>query len=97
MCHLRLLVLLLGLSTTEAQAAAISNLSKEPQTVSYGVWGGKKTVVIPPGRTFRLPGTVTFLYDGRETTIDDEEEYAIWEDGVFGPQRRIRRHSSFGF
>ncbi len=97
MNSVRLFIFLLSLSASESYAAAITNLSSEPKTVSYEEWGGKKTVIIQPGRTFRLPGTVTFLYDGRESRIDDEEEYAIWEDGVFGPQRRLRRNSAFGF
>lgn len=92
----RFLVIFLSLSASEAWAAAISNLSNEPKTFSYDEWGGERTIIIPPGQTFRIPGTVTFRYDGRETRIEDDEEYAIWQDGAFGPQKRLRRNS-FGF
>lgn len=93
----RLLILFLSLSASQAWAAAITNLSDEPKTFSYGELDGEKIITIPPGQTFRIPGTVTFRYGDRETRIEDDEEYAIWKDGAFGPQKRIRCNSSFGF
>jgi hypothetical protein len=88
-----LLTLFFLMSTSPAYCAAITNLSKEPQSVSFREWKGETTVNILPGRTLRIPGDVTFRYQERELRIEDNEEYAIWETGIIGPQRRLKRHS----
>jgi hypothetical protein len=53
--------------------------------------------VIAPGAVFRRIGLMRVRYDGREVTIDNDDEYAIWNDGTFGPQRRSRNVSGVRF
>lgn len=83
-------------AATPAMAAAITNLSGVPQTVSFMEWGRERAVTIAPNETLRMFGNVTFLYQGREVRINENEEYAIWRDGTLGLQRTFKRRSLSG-
>lgn len=72
------------------KAAAIQNLSCNPQTIEVATAQGFQPVVIPPGRTYDAIGNMKVRYRDREITIDHDMEYVIWDDGTFGPQRRNR-------
>ncbi len=78
-------------------AAAIVNLSSEPQTIQFSQWQGGASVTISPKQAWRVPGRVAVWYGGREVHIDEEEEFAIWKTGELGPQRRMMRRSHSGF
>lgn len=75
--------------------AAITNLSGIPQNFTIVDTYPKSVITIPPGQTFRTLGKTSFRYQNRQLHIEDNEEYAIWRDGTFGPQRRINRHRPF--
>lgn len=77
-----------------AQAAAIANLSPQVRRIEIKTARGFQPEDIEPGRTWRLAGRVTVRYDGEEYDIDQTEEYAIWNDGVLGPQKRISSHTN---
>ncbi|NBO18302.1 MAG: hypothetical protein EBV03_03575 [Proteobacteria bacterium] len=70
----------------QAQAAAVTNLSDRPEEI--GVWNGSAYVVevIQPNDTWRINAQVRVRYRDRENFIGAYEQYAIWQDGTFGPQ-----------
>lgn len=74
-----------------AMATAIANMSELSHTVEIQTSTGYIPQVIPPGRTFRLPGRVRIRYEQKEFYLDADMEYAIWPDG-FGPQRKLKNH-----
>jgi|GEM_PF-2311737 len=71
----------------EAQAAAITNLSDQPQIIEVPCRCDSPQVTIAPGETWRLSGKVKIRYHEREFFIGEADEYAIWSSGDFGPQR----------
>lgn len=75
--------------------AAITNLSGMPQSFIITDANPERVVTIAPGQTFRTLGKSSFRYQNRQLHIEDNEEYAIWRDGTFGPQRRMHRHRQF--
>ncbi len=76
-----------------AEAAAITNLSESPKRIEMRVYGGFTPVVIAPGETWRVIGMAVIRYDGVEFHIADNEEFAVWPDGLLAPQRRLRHIS----
>ncbi|MBY0407748.1 MAG: hypothetical protein K2Q01_08645 [Rickettsiales bacterium] len=74
-------------STSSARAAAITNLTDAPQTVELREGESLTAFSIAPGRTWRVQQKVVVRYQGRENRINEYEEFAIWKDGSFGPQR----------
>ncbi len=74
-----------------ASAAAVTNLTDKTQTIEMKVAGGFTPITIEPGRTWRLAANVVVRVHEHEFQILDIEEYAIWSDGSFGPQRRNSR------
>ncbi len=78
-------------------AAAITNLSDVPQTISLIGWNTHNALTIPPGKTLRIPGRISFYYHDRMMRIEADEEYTIWKDGSMGIQRYLNRHSRFPF
>jgi len=76
----------------EAKAAVITNLSDKPQTIEQDSFSGFKPVTIAHYETYRVPGQIKIRYAGYETTIEFDEEYAIWNDGSLSPQK-LDRHS----
>lgn len=85
---------LVNLLPTPVKAAAIQNLSCSPQTIEIEFANGRRSIILPPGRTYDVLGALKTHYRGREVRIEHDEEYAIWDDGTFGPQR-YRRGSGF--
>lgn len=83
---------MLVLPALPAKAAAIQNLSCTPQTIEVESGNGSQSIVIPPGKTFHGVGDVNVRYRGREVRVEYNMEYAIWDDGTFGPQRTLRHH-----
>src|ERR1700679_537247 len=71
-----------------AQAAVITNLDDKPQTVEVEMSGGFKPVVIAAGETWRVQGKAVVRFRDRQVQMNEDEEYAIWKDGTFGPQKR---------
>lgn len=75
-----------------AWAASIVNLSGAVQVIELRTTSGHETVEIKPDERFSWPGQLYLRYQGREITIDSNEEYAMWKGGTFGPQRRFKHH-----
>lgn len=73
-----------------ARAAGVSNLTDTALTIEVETAQGYKPVVIEAGRTYTVPGKLQLRYRGREAFLEVHEEYAIWPDGTFGPQRRTQ-------
>ena len=67
-----------------AFAAAITNLDSK----SHAIEINNSEITINAGETWRIPGKVDLIYQDRKIHMDDTEEYAIWNDHEFGPQRR---------
>lgn len=84
-------VLLVG---GQAQAAAITNLSGKAQTVGLQTAEGFQPVVIEANATWRMLTPVKVQFGNRETLIGAVEEYVIWNDTTFGPQRPNARAGS---
>ena len=81
MLYLVLAVLLPG----HAHAAAITNLDKKPHELE----ANNQKITIEAGETWRIPGEVTIHNQGREIHMAETDEYAIWNDHEFGPQRHV--------
>ena len=77
----------------EAKAAVITNLSDKTQIIEQESFDGFSPVSIKPYETYRVPGQIKVRYAGYETTIEFDEEYAIWNDGSLSPQK-LDRHSN---
>jgi hypothetical protein len=73
-----------------ALAANVSNLTDRPQQIEVKRAGGFVPAVIPARETFSVPGNIDLRFRGRELFLETHEEYAIWPDGTFGPQRRMQ-------
>lgn len=70
------------------QAAAVINLSHVPRKIEVLNGNEVTPVVIEAGRKHEVIGTMKLRYHGQEFYIDSYEEYAIWKDGLLGPQFR---------
>src|SRR4051812_21087870 len=82
------------LLTAHAQGAAVTNLDEATQVIQLRTAAGFTDIPVQPGATWRMPGKVDLRYKGREAHLDDEDEYAIWTSGDFGPQKRTHRTGS---
>jgi hypothetical protein len=91
------LLIVFSLTGTQADAAAITNLSSVTQVVEVEESGGFKSHEIKAGTTFRMTGKIRVKHNAQITMIDEDEEYAIWKDGVMGPQRSINRSTGSAF
>ena len=69
-----------------AQAAAIINLDSKPHNLSVN----GTDVTIEAGRSWKIIGKAKIIYQNREIHMEDTDEYAIWNDHEFGPQRHSR-------
>lgn len=78
----------------QAQAAAITNLTDKPVQVALKTGNGYEPITIEAGRTWRLTTQATLRFGERELLIGTQEEYAIWKDGTFGPQRPNARRGT---
>lgn len=74
-----------------AQAAVITNLSDTPQTFEIKTSEGFTPVTILAGRTWRVPGKADIRRGDRVVHMEEDQEYAIWQNGDFGPQRRMKQ------
>lgn len=74
-----------------AMAGAISNLSDVQHVVEIQTSSGYIPHAIRPGEYFTIQGRAKVKFEGREFYLDHDMEYTIWQDGSFGPQRRIKR------
>jgi hypothetical protein len=83
--------LVVMLLSSAASAGGVSNLSEREQIVEIQTTSGYSPVHIAPGRTWRIPGPAKIRYQGREVWLEHDMEWAIWEGGVFGPQRKLKR------
>lgn len=72
-----------------AQAAAVTNLADEAQTIEIADGNAWKQVTIAHWETWRSPFDVKVRYRGREFMMHFYEDYAIWKDGTMGPQRTM--------
>jgi hypothetical protein len=85
-----------ALCSSLAHAAAITNLSEEPRQIEMRSGSGYILYTIKAQETWRVPGKATIRYQNSEFRIDENEEYAIWRDGVLGPQKRVNARNSPG-
>lgn len=69
----------------------MTNLTDAPQTITFEADRGMQEVTIAPGDTWRLLVRTMVKYKSHETLMGSNEEYAIWKDGTFGPQRANTR------
>lgn len=76
---------------SRAEAAAIVNLARAPQVIGVQMPRGWEKVTIAPGQKWDTIGTATVRYGDTETRIDSTAEWAIWDDGTFGPQLDIKK------
>lgn len=72
-----------------AHAANITNLSGHDLAIEVATAQGFEPVVIAKDTTYSAVGKLRMRFRGKDTLIEENEEYAIWPDGTFGPQRRI--------
>ena len=80
----------------DARAAIIENVSDTPKVIEVEQLGGFQPVTIEAGREYNVPGALKVRYGAREVQIDFDEDYAIWQDGGFGPQRRLSHGNGIG-
>jgi len=73
-----------------ANAAAIVNLTDAAQTIEVETSNGYDSRMIAAGGKAEFLGAVKVRVHGNETRIADDEEYAIWPNNVFGPQKKYR-------
>ena len=78
-----------SLSSGSLLAAVITNLDSNPRQFDVKTGEGFKTVTLAAGATWRLPGRARVRYRGREVEMNEDEEFAIWNEAEFGPQRRV--------
>jgi hypothetical protein len=69
-----------------AEAASVVNLARTPQRLDIQIQGGWQQITIAPGGVWSSIHQATVRYGDRETLIESTEEWAIWDDGTFGPQ-----------
>jgi hypothetical protein len=81
-------LLLLSLAQP-ALAAAITNLTEQPQTFEVETANGFVPFTIPAYGTWRMTGSAVIRYHDYEQRLNIEDEYALWPGGSLGPQRRI--------
>lgn len=74
-----------------AGAGAISNLTDHEQAVEIQTSSGYSPRTIPARGQFTVTGDARLRFGGREIYLEDNMEYAIWPDGTFGPQFRMKR------
>lgn len=75
----------------EARAAAILNMTDQKVGFEIDTGSGFELVVIEPKMHYRVPGIIQ-VKKGREIIhIDYNEEYALWPNGDFAPQTRVKR------
>ena len=90
------MLMLALLLPASANAMAITNLSGVPQTVEIRRSAEFEPIVIAPDATLRLMGRYEVRMNDHVKTINEDEEFAIWKDGLLQPQRRIDRTSKKG-
>jgi len=79
-----------------AQAAAVSNLTDSGQLIQIKTADGWKDITIAPGDTWRVYGLAEIRFRERESRIEHNQEFAIWPNGDFGPQRQLNiMHKGF--
>jgi hypothetical protein len=83
--------LVICLFATPAMAGGITNLTDHKQVVEIQTSSGYIAREIPPGRSFWTQGHTKVRFQEKEFTLDPDIEYAVWQDGSFGPQRKFRR------
>lgn len=76
------------LAGTAGRAATVYNLSGDSQVIEVKTSEGFQPVTIENNRSYHAMGKLTMRYNWQEYTIAVNEDYAIWPDGVFGPQFR---------
>lgn len=74
-----------------AKAGEIQNLSDKDQVVEIEVNGEYQEVKIEEGRTYSIVGLIKARFNGAEVSIEPDEQYVIWDDKTFGPQRAAGR------
>jgi hypothetical protein len=88
----RILLMFCALSAVPmtVHAAGVINLTEQDKQLEIRTGDGFVPVTIPAWRTVFFPGKVKVRFLEREVFIEHHEEYAIWPDNSFGPQRRYR-------
>ncbi len=90
---LRLAALLLSVciaSPNAAYAAAIVNITDNDTPMEVKIGQEWKPITIRAGGRFFIRGDARFRWKNREVYIQYDEEYALWPDGMLGPQRKLR-------
>jgi hypothetical protein len=90
------IIIVVALWCSSAEAAQIQNLSKTNQIIEIVNYGSSVTVTLAPGEIWRGFGRATVKWRTREVDIAYDEEYVIWDDETFGPQRRWGNRNSRG-
>ena len=85
------LFILCLIGATPAHASVVTNLSDAPQTIEVQTARGYAPMTLAPNQTWRDEAREeTIRYHGREIQLEYDQEYAIWQGGDFGPQKRNR-------
>lgn len=74
-----------------AAAGMVTNLSDRQHVVEIQTSNGYIPQAVAPGHSVHIYGGARMKFEGREFYLPHDMEYAIWQDGSFGPQRRIKR------
>lgn len=78
---------------SHANAAAIHNLGDVPQRLILYQYNASSEIIVAPNSVYRSIGSLHVSFQEREYRIDYDEEYALWPNGDFGPQRGTRNHN----
>jgi hypothetical protein len=86
-----LIFALISAICTQAEAAAITNLTPHEQVFELEEGNGFVRQAVAPGATWRVHARVWVRFGARAFLMGENEEYAIWNDGEIGPQRSNAR------
>jgi hypothetical protein len=81
-------LILVAFCFAEVQAAQIQNLSNTPQTIEL-MDRNDAIITLAPGGIWQGLGRAHVKWREREVDIEYNEEYVIWDNDTFGPQRRL--------
>ncbi len=80
--HIICSILVVVMSSSQAVATSITNLTESPYGFKMRIAGEEKLIKIAPDETWRTQATpVTVQMGKREKILDNAGEYTLWPDG----------------